>query len=361
MKKLLILTIAVILGTVLFGATGFAQQKVQADYYWGIGCAHCAKVVAYLDEHPEVLTRVNLNKYEVYQDRANAQKFTALNNQLGIAPQQQGVPMLFSGDEHFLGDKDIIAFFSQFEDKVPVIDPSVIDPVDPEPIEGGNALTWPVLLTAALLDSVNPCEFAILILLLATILAADGKRRALFSGLAFSLSIFISYYLMGLGLYSAVANANISSILLQVIGVVAIIMGLINLKDFFWYGQGFSLEIPASWKPIVKRLIKSITSPLGAFFVGFVISLFLLPCTSGPYIVVLGMLGQNETYWQALWMLLIYNLIFIVPMLAIVLAIYFGLDIKKAEAQRRKQVRLLHLITGLLMIGLGVLMLGGWV
>lgn len=345
MKKIFTLLVAVLLGTTLFVSLVNAQQKVQADYYWGIGCSHCAKVQAYLDEHPEVLERVNLTKYEVYQDRANAQKFTALNNKLGIAPQEQGVPMLFSGDKHYLGDKDIIEFFSQFEER---------------PASDG-ALTWPVLITAALLDSINPCEFAILILLLATILAADGRRRALLSGLAFSLSIFVSYYLMGLGLYSAIASAKLSSLLLQIIGVLAILMGLVNLKDFFWYGQGFSLEVPARWKPIVKKLIKSITNPIGAFLIGFVISLFLLPCTSGPYIVVLGMLGQNETYWQALWMLLVYNVVFVLPMVAIVLAIFLGLDIKKAEEQRRKQVRLLHLITGILMIGLGVLMLGGWV
>jgi cytochrome c biogenesis protein CcdA len=189
---------------------------------------------------------------------------------------------------------------------------------------------------------------------MAAIMAADGKKRALWTGLAFTLSIFISYYLMGLGLYGAIASAGTSILFMRIVGILAILIGVFNLKDFFWYGKGFKMEVPDSWRPLLKKLIKSITGPVGGFFVGFLCSLFLLPCTSGPYIVVLGMLGNKETFSEALWLLALYNLIFIIPMLLVSVGVYFGLDIKKAEAQRRKKLRILHLIMGLAMVTLGL-------
>ena len=68
------------------------------------------------------------------------------------------------------------------------------------------------------------------------------------------------------------------------------------------------MEVPISWRPRLKAVIKGITSVPGAFLVGFVVSLFLLPCTSGPYIVILGLLAKTTTRNYALLLLLLYNL-----------------------------------------------------
>jgi len=194
-----------------------------------------------------------------------------------------------------------------------------------------------------------------------TILVSGERRRALFSGIAFSLSIFISYFLMGLGLYSVIASIEFSIIFLRIIGGVAILIGLLNLKDFFWYGKGFLIEVPLSWRPQMKKLIRSITGPVGAFFIGFLVSLFLLPCTSGPYIVIVSMLGQKETYFTAVYLLLLYNLIFVLPMLGITIGTYFGMNIEKAEEKRAKNLRVLHLIAGIIMLAMGVILLGDFI
>src|SRR3989339_888238 len=98
-----------------------------------------------------------------------------------------------------------------------------------------------------------------------TILASGNKKRALFSGLAYSLSIFISYFLMGIGLYSIISSIGTSNIFIKIIGWVAIILGIFNLKDFFWYGKFFVMEVPLSWRPKLKALVKSITGPISAF------------------------------------------------------------------------------------------------
>jgi len=111
----------------------------------------------------------------------------------------------------------------------------------------------------------------------------------------------------------------------------------------------------------MHKLIMNVTSPIGGFIIGLLISLFLLPCTSGPYVIILGMLAAKATFVTALGYLIFYNLIFIAPMLAIVLAMYFGLSPQKAEHWRKQKLQLLHLIAGVVLLILGVVILGGWV
>ena len=110
----------------------------------------------------------------------------------------------------------------------------------------------------------------------------------------------------------------------------------------------------------MKSLVRGITNPLGGFLTGLVVSLFLLPCTSGPYVIILGMLAAKTTFAKAFLYLILYNIIFVAPMLAIVFAMYFGLPPEKAEAWRKQKIRLLHLIAGLVLIILGVALLMGW-
>ena len=230
-----------------------------------------------------------------------------------------------------------------------------------EVIENTVDITLIPVIAASIVDAINPCAFAVLIILMTTILMGGDKTKALKSGFAFAASIFISYLMMGLGLYKALTFGNVTEIFYQIIGWLAIVVGLLNLKDYFWYGKGFLMEVPMSWRPTMKKIIRSVTSPLGAFFVGFVVSLFLLPCTSGPYIVILGMLAKSSTYVRAVSYLVIYNLIFVSPMLLITYAVFKGFNPKKAEAMRQKQLRNLHLVAGILMLGIGIAVLMGWI
>ena len=160
---------------------------------------------------------------------------------------------------------------------------------------------------------------------------------------------------MGIGLYSAIQATGISHSFFWIVAILAIIVGIFNLKDYLWYGRWFVMEVPMSWRPKLQALLKSVTSVPGAFLIGFAVSLFLLPCTSGPYIVILGLLAKVATHNYALLLLLLYNLVFILPMLIITLLVYFGFTTtKKAEEWRKSKLTFLHLITGVILILLGI-------
>jgi cytochrome c biogenesis protein CcdA len=191
-------------------------------------------------------------------------------------------------------------------------------------------------------------------------LVAHNKRKALLSGFAFSFAVFISYFLMGVGLYSALQFSGLTRLFYIFSAVLAVLVGLFNLKDYFWYGKWFIMEVPLSWRPAMKGLIKSVTSVPGAFLVGILVSLFLLPCSSGPYIVILGLLAHSATKNTAMLLLLLYNFIFILPMLIITLLIYFGLlTTEKAEQWRQKKLKVLHLIAGVVILLIGLVMFAG--
>ena len=233
------------------------------------------------------------------------------------------------------------------------------------PVLSLNPTTFAVV-SAAAVDSINPCALAILILLMASMLIAEEEKRknALLTGLSFIAAIFLAYFLIGFSIFNIIRNCTIpfAGLFYKIVGSLAIIVGLFNIKDYFWYGKVLLMEVPISWRPKMKSLIRRITNPIGAFIIGLLVSLFLLPCTSGPYVVIIGMLAAKKlAATKAISFLILHNVIFILPMVILALFIHFGLSAEKAEAWRKQKIRVLHLIAGLILVGLGIAILGKWI
>ena len=109
----------------------------------------------------------------------------------------------------------------------------------------------------------------------------------------------------------------------------------------------------------MKMLVKKITSPKGAFVIGLFVTLFLLPCTIGPYIIASGKLSVLSFFQTIPWLLL-YNFVFILPMIAITLAIYFSFTtVDKVASWKDINIKKLHLVEGIILILLGILMVTG--
>jgi len=218
-----------------------------------------------------------------------------------------------------------------------------------------------ILLPAAVADSINPCAFAILFVILWSILSQTGSyRKVLFTWLAFTLSIFLSYYLMGIWLYRAFAYANQAMYLQIWAAVVAILIWLANIKDYFWFWKVFTMEMPERFKMSSKLWLRKIHSPSWAFFIGILISLFLLPCTWGPYLTILSYLASESATINMMWYvyLLIYNLIFITPFVIITLLVSLGsADIATLKEYREMYKQEIHLTVWILMLGLGLYLL----
>jgi cytochrome c biogenesis protein CcdA len=216
-------------------------------------------------------------------------------------------------------------------------------------------ITLPLIIGSAAIDSINPCAFAVLIFLILYLVTVKNKKHMLFIGLTYIGVIFIVYFSSGLGLLSFIQSIHITKWFYNFTAVLAIILGLINLKEVIWEGKGLTLAIPESKKALIQKYIRKATLP-AAMILGLLVALFELPCTGGVYLAILALLAEQNTWWQAVVYLLIYNFIFVLPLLAILFAVYFGLSPEKVELWRREQKRWMRLAIGTILIVLGVVM-----
>ncbi len=226
-------------------------------------------------------------------------------------------------------------------------------------------LTLIKIITLALADAINPCAFAVMTMVLISILIANPEKRnkVLFGGFYFTLAVFIGYFFYGLIMIQLFKSftqftSTIYPYLTNTLAVFAIILGMLNIKDFINYQPGgIATEMPMKLRPRVKEIIKKVSSPIGAFIAGILVTLFLLPCTIGPYIIASGSLSSLEFLKTIPWLIL-YNLIFIMPMIGITLIVYFGISTtEKLSDWKERKIRYIHLIAGLLLIGLGIAIL----
>lgn len=228
-----------------------------------------------------------------------------------------------------------------------------------------DILTFGKITALALADAVNPCEMAVLIMVLVAILMQnpENRNKVLKAGLAFSSAIFIGYFVYGTIIIYLLENFSgmlkgFSLYLYDGLAVLAIILGVLNIKDYFMYQPGGILtEMPMRLRPKAKLLINKITSPFGAFLIGFLVTIFLVPCTMGPYLIVSGLLVPLGVIKSIPW-LLYYNLLFILPMIVITLIVYFGFkEVGEVSGWKEKNIKKLHLIAGIILTGIGLLML----
>ncbi len=246
----------------------------------------------------------------------------------------------------------------------PIPEPTPEPTPEPAPEPDIPAFTLPKVLSLAVADAVNPCAFAVLLLMMVSIIAYNpGNRRSiLFAGLAFIGTVFVMYFLYGLvfiKFFQAIqALALARTWIFRILSVAAIVFGVLNIRDFVRYKPGgIGTEMPLFMRPRVKKLINGITSTKGAVVSGVVVTVFLLPCTIGPYIIAAGILsvfGIAET----IPVLLLYNLVFVVPLIAIVIGVYMGTRrVQDFYVWKEKNISRLHLIAGIIILALGIYML----
>ncbi len=336
-------------------------------FFYGQGCPHCASVEPFLDKMKHKYP-LQLHAFDIYNDRSSLSAFSDYCDLYSLPLEGRGVPAIFVSDTYFVGDSPILNGFEEAVKKALMKDSSTDRAVDVDVTESSNqevvsaasSFSMITLTIAALIDSVSPCSIAILVFLIgARVLVADRRKRALRVGLAFCLSVFIAYFLFGLGLFTFVQVSGFSSIFSLLVGLAAVLAGVFYLKDVFWYGdRGSVMEVPRSLKPLLMKMLKGVTSPFGAFVIGFVVACFELPCTGGPYLFILGQLADNSTRLQAIPLLLYYNFVFVLPLIMTSLLLYFNiLSIGKAREWNDKNKCLLRFISGFTLMALGLMVI----
>ncbi|MBM3309116.1 MAG: cytochrome c biogenesis protein CcdA [Candidatus Altiarchaeales archaeon] len=354
---------------VSFGQAGELSENVTCIvYFYGIGCSKCAETTPFVQSlEEEYCNRIKVHHFEIYHNTSNYDLYNRYAEKRGIPLEKRGIPLVAIGDKYFMGVSQIE---SNLEDEILRENP--LESVCPLTDEKGCFLDYnptdlsppkkmevsiPLILVAGLVDSINPCAFAVMIFLLTFLLeVSSSSRRVLKAGLAYIASVYVTYFLSGLGFLSVVQLAGLSGTIVKVAAVVAILAGLVNIKDYFWYGKGFTLKIPESKKNTIEKWVHKANVP-GAIVLGFLVSMFELPCTGGVYLAILALMADTLTRITAIAYLLVYNIMFIAPLVVILLLVMHGMSAEKIEHWRQSGKNVMKLAMGLLLVILGVLML----
>lgn len=179
-----------------------------------------------------------------------------------------------------------------------------------------------LVLINGLIDSFNPCAVGVLIFYLALILSLKVKRKVFITfGLFYILATFATYFLIGLGILHVTHLFGIHNFFGWLAAILVLILGLFNLKEFFF---------PLLTIPILSSFFNRCRIPnwkpeftiLSAIVLGFFIGLCEFPCSGGIYLATVSLLSVKATFLKGISYLLIYNLMFILPL--VVLFLSFG-------------------------------------
>ncbi|MEW5902643.1 MAG: cytochrome c biogenesis protein CcdA, partial [Acidobacteriota bacterium] len=215
-----------------------------------------------------------------------------------------------------------------------------------------------VVILSAMVDSINPCAFAVLIFMLQYVGGIASRRRMINVGLVYISVVYVTYLLAGLGILASFQSLAMTDLVYKLAAVLALVAGLINIKDYFFYGQWISLEIPKKYGRIVERYVQQATLP-AAIALGVLVSAVELPCTGGAYFAILAML-QWAPFWKAFTYLAIYNFFFVLPLIIILILFTLGYSADTLEKMRLEKRKYMRLGIGLLLLFLGIGMLMGW-
>ena len=219
-----------------------------------------------------------------------------------------------------------------------------------------------IVLGSAAIDSINPCAIGVLILMVSVILGGSkdkSTKRLLTLGGAYIFAIFATYLIAGLGLVYFFSSIPIvlAEYLSLAVGALVIFAGILEVKDYFWYGKGISLQIPKKFAKMIHQYSTEKSTVGGVMFLGAFVAAVELPCTGAPYLAIITILRIDFNF-VALLLMVLYNIIFVAPLIIILFMVAGGTKISVVSKFKEESKGVMRLMMGLLLAGLGwILML----
>lgn len=337
--------------------------------FHSLTCPHCKQAFAWLPQLKEKFPILIIKDYEISQSKENRALFEEFAKKYHKDPQ--GVPTFFIGSEMIVGfgastpDAVIKAVEQLYQNstvqnnapKTRAIDLPLIGTLD---VERMSILKFTLII--GLLDGLNPCAMWVLMFLLGLLVYSKSKKKIFMVGGIFVLASGVVYFGFMAAWFNLFMIVGYSSVLTAILGSVAILMGLINIKELFFFKKGVSLMIPESAKPKLTKKVRAIFQEQNtaiAIFSTILLAVFVnfieLACTIGLPAIFTKVLSENhvELSTKYLYMAL-YNVAYVVP-LAIIVGI-FGLTLGHYKMTERHG-KILKVVSGVLMLVLGLVML----
>lgn len=337
---------------------------IPAVYFYSDSCSHCEKVKPVIANISARYPDLRLSQLEINHNADNRQLFNDISSRYGIA--NPGVPTVFIGNGVLIGESEITNRFEHaiLAERQRIASGVPANPVNLTPVIPGSQPATPafspyMVVFAALVDSMNPCGLSVLVFLLISMAAAGGRKRILLVGGVYIAAMFLFHLLVGIGLFSAFALSGLSKPFSIIGGIIALVLGIITLADVLRNRETYLLSIPESGKGLLGSYIRKATLP-AAFILGILAGILGFSCTGGIYISILGLMGRDMTVMTGLPWLVLYNIVFVLPLVLVTLFAAYGISPERAERWRTGNKRMIRVIIGVILVALGLLILSGW-
>lgn len=350
------------------------DEKVIITLFYSETCPHCHELINFLDELSQDRDDFILDKYEVLRnetDRAYAQEFCEAKD-----VPFNSVPTYFIGDNYFVGysdsmNEDILAAIDNVKSGETSNVSSSSDTFDFLFLKDLSASSMPPLVLAfalGFLDGFNPCAFFVLIFLLSMLVHLKSRKKMFLVAFIFILISAVMYFIfmsVWLNLFTALDSSNFMNVGGKIglyLGLVAVVIGAINFKDFFAFKKGVSLSISdKNRKTLIKRMrgllknnsYRSII--IGTVVLGILANLYEFACTAiFPAIFTQQLVDQGLSTSLMYFYTLIYCLVYVIPLLIIVIIFVRSMNVKKVS---QSQGEFLKLLSGLMALLFGLVLI----
>ncbi len=215
-----------------------------------------------------------------------------------------------------------------------------------------SSLLLPAVLLTGLVDGINPCALAILLFFISFLFTIRKTRLSVARmGLVYIGAVYVVYFLIGLGLLKASTLLQ-GHWLGQAGAALLILLGLTNLLGALFPRFPIRLEVPERSKETLQTWMHRATLPT-TLVLGTLVGLHTFPCSGGPYVAVLGLISSQTDYWVGMLYLVLYNLMFIVPLVVVLVLSLDPVMGRRIQAWERSSSRLVRGVTGGVMAALG--------
>ncbi len=337
----------------LFSSVCCAQtEKVRVEYFFSPACQICTKASPVIDDVVNSYgERVNFSAYDVLTDRG-----------LERAKQYQipGVPSVIINQEKLIAYEDYEGDTAKLETLLREGIDRAFTTAPADISTEKTVLSVPSVFVIGFLAGFNPCLLAILAFIASVTLSITGRRRnVLLIVLMFSLGIFVTYLIVGIGILRAFEDsASLHDTISNILVILISLLGLWHVYDGYHLRKntGSSFYTPRAFIRMTESITKKVSLP-ASFFMGALFSLIKAPCVGAVYLLILDMVRSGES--TGMLYLAAYNLGVVLPVLLLGAAVAFGLNPEKVERFRKEKRSIMRHVTGLTLILIAVLMYAG--
>ena len=376
-----------VLGAVLLvlAVTAWAQEKVEFALFVSPSCVHCNKLKA---EYWGALKEkykdtVQFTEYDITTPQGNL-TFNQTADAYHVPADSRGYPAAAVGSTFLMGYPTEIGTYAEnaiekarlLKEKTTVVTVAKEDVME-QAKSAFQKITFWAIIGSGLVDGINPCAFAVIVFFISFLTVYKYTRREiLLVGSAYCVAVFTAYLLLGLGvfkfLYALRGFAYVIKAFYLLTALLCLLFFVLSIYDLIIYqktkkSDGMLLQLSLGNKTRIHKIMgfflrdkqkSTLRLVLAALAVGFCVSLVEAVCTGQVYMPTCVLIMQDPQFRTcAAFYLVLYNLMFIVPLVVVFVLALLGYESKGFNAFLKKHLVLTKILLSVVFLALFILLL----